>query len=26
MGAVGGRMQWLWSAAFAQIRIVLGVE
>jgi flagellar biosynthesis protein FliR len=26
MGALGGRMQWLWSAAFAQIRMVLGVE
>jgi flagellar biosynthetic protein FliR len=26
MGAMGGRMQWLWNAAFGQIRIVLGVE
>jgi flagellar biosynthetic protein FliR len=26
MGAMGGRMQWLWTAAFAQIRMVLGVE
>ncbi len=25
MGAIGGRMQWLWSAAFAQVRIVLGL-
>jgi flagellar biosynthesis protein FliR len=26
MGAMGGRMQWLWTAAFAQIRMMLGVE
>jgi flagellar biosynthetic protein FliR len=25
MGAIGGRMQWLWSAAFAQVRTVLGL-
>lgn len=25
MGAIGGRMQWLWTAAFAQIRTVLGL-
>jgi flagellar biosynthesis protein FliR len=25
MGAIGGRMQWLWSAAFAQVRAVLGL-
>lgn len=25
MGAIGGRMQWLWSAAFAQVRIVMGL-
>ena len=26
MGAMAGRMQWLWTAAFAQIRTVLGAE
>ncbi|MFZ9122183.1 MAG: flagellar biosynthetic protein FliR [Burkholderiaceae bacterium] len=26
MGAMAGRMQWLWTAAFAQIRTILGVE
>jgi flagellar biosynthesis protein FliR len=26
MGAMAGRMQWLWTAAFAQIRMILGVE
>ena len=26
MGAMAGRMQWLWTAAFAQIRAILGVE
>ena len=25
MGAIGGRMQWLWSAAFAQVSTVLGL-
>lgn len=25
MGAIGGRMQWLWTAAFAQVRTVLGL-
>ena len=25
MGAIGVRMQWLWSAAFAQVRTVLGL-
>jgi flagellar biosynthesis protein FliR len=26
MGAMAGRMQWLWNAAFGQIRTILGVE
>ncbi|MGA1041185.1 MAG: flagellar biosynthetic protein FliR [Burkholderiaceae bacterium] len=26
MGAMAGRMQWLWTAAFSQIRTILGVE
>jgi len=26
MGAVGGRLQWLWQAAFTQLRTIIGLE
>jgi len=26
MGAVGGRLQWLWQAAFSQLRAIIGLE